>query len=605
MKSKSFRDNGEFIALSWYGPFKEHPKKCAESLLEIGVTGTALMEEGDTPRGEHLAALGLKAAPILDNHTGLFFVRDYLKEAAEKFLVNRNDQSNFIRKPCVNNPADKKKAFDLILKRGAAYKADSLYWLSLCNEPSVARCTAAFDFCFCDYCKEAYKKWQIDKYGKIYFAPVTTDQARKRFLQSSDSDLSDWFSFRQFTSESFSSAMNEAAALMKGNFPEVKIALTGLWPPGLFGGNDWESFGKNFDVLESYDECGEIELVRSFYGETTDFVCSFPASCTEEDDKKFWEYSMWHFFIHGCRAVIIDKLKHLTETKGDGSVTPAGRELAGWVMPMKNIYAPLLAGYKRLDDEILILHSFESMSRAWIENVLPDGEEWAARPSVSIHEKDAYLNREVSWYRLVEDSGRQFKVVSEKIGLDDLSGKGRVLILPFAVALSDNTINWIRGFLSSGGTVIHDSPIALYDENLTKRVKIDFEGNIHYLSNGVMEYSRERLRTNEVLPLLKDVRRILDSVLPAPDVTVISDKNERIEITQFVKGAERIAVIHRNDIRRMFVVDGVKTDYSTRQINLKFSDKYSVSEIGEKKEGLDAVKPLFYRLVKKDQLLVS
>ena len=86
---------GGMAAVTWWGPFREHPAACGPRLRELGVTGTAVMEGTPDPAGSHLAALGLKVAPFLEG--GLVClaapVQDYARQrlhATERLPVLRD-----------------------------------------------------------------------------------------------------------------------------------------------------------------------------------------------------------------------------------------------------------------------------------------------------------------------------------------------------------------------------------------------------------------------------------------------------------------------------------------------------------------------------------
>ena len=71
------------------------------------------------------------------------------------------------------------------------------------------------------------------------------------------------------------------------------------------------------------------------------------------------------------------------------------------------------------------------------------------------------------WVRTIKDIGLQFDFVSsEQVEQGSLnSGKYKVLILPFSVALSPLEISSIESFVESGGVVIADAAPGLMDQH--------------------------------------------------------------------------------------------------------------------------------------------
>jgi len=578
---ESLRRSGEFLAVTWFGPFREHPPESGPRLRELGITGSAVMEAGEEPAGAHLPGMGLGIVPFLEPQPGVFWVKGLADEIVPAFRSDRENPERRRRLPCFNDPEVRKAVVERSVRKASAYAREDILWLSLTNEGTITKCNIPFDFCSCEHCAAGFRSWLRKKYGSLddlnrswgtrlsswdQVTGATTDQAKSAYLRDRNANLCSWFDFRRFMDESFGDCLLEVRDELRRSFPGVPLGLNGTWPPGVFGGQDWERFAGEYDLLESYDEAGEVELVRSLCGQACDLVATFPAGV----DPEFWEHSMWMFFIHGFRGMTIDKFRRVLDAEKGFAPTGAGEHVARWLRPMKQVLSPLLAGFERVDDPVLVLHSHASLARAWVEKVFEEEEDWAGRSFGWPRTHDTYLEAERSWYRLIEDAGRQFRVVSARVELDNLPGKGRVLVLPRAAALSDGEIAWISDFLRSGGLVVHDSPIGRFDadlrpakheERLPEQARSLAEpgkpvpvgaGRLVRMAAPVGEYARERLEARERLPALRELAAFLDEVLPRPEAWVESARNERVELTAFRKGNERILAVHRNDVRIMF-----------------------------------------------------
>lgn len=572
---------GQMASVMWAGPARDHPVECGPRLKALGICGTAVMEGTPQPAGSHLPAMGLKVAPFLDPHPGLFFARDSYKQQLAAFLADRGNPAHRRRLPCVNDPAARREAIDRCLRHASAYADKDLVWLSLANEGSPAMVNVAFDFCSCEHCAAAFSDWLERKYGSVedlslswgrplanWAAAVapTTDEAREAYRRDADCNLAAWFDYRRFSDDSFHEALGELRRELRSRFAGVPLALSGVWPPGVFGAQDWERIALEYDVLESYDECGEFELARSFCEGRADLASTYPLGA----DPAFWDHSMWMFFIHGLRAFIVDKFRQVLDPSQGFVPTENGRRMGDVLNAMRDRLSPMLAGMERRDDAILVLHSQASQARAWVERNFGGDGDWAGHPEGWVHDNETYLDAERSWYRLIEDAGRQFRVVSARVGLDALPGRGRVLALPCAVALSDRELAWIRGFLESGGVVLHDGPVGRFDGDLRLRPSnqalreqagslacrgvavVAGLGRLLCLANSVRDYARVRLHGDEKLPVLVEAAALFDAALPAPAARIESTRNERVEITTFAKHGEIMLAVHRNDVRVMF-----------------------------------------------------
>jgi hypothetical protein len=592
------------------------------------------MEGTPEPAGSHLAAMDLKVAPFLDPHPGLFFARDPFKQALASFLADRQNPAFRQRVPCINDPAARQAAVERCLRHASAYAPASIQWLSVANEHSPTSCNSAFDFCSCEHCARAFAAWLQRKYGTLealgrsWGFPVrswqaavapTTDQAREAYRRDRDANLAAWFDFRRFSDDSFLDALGEVRHALRQRYPDAPLKLSGLWPPGTFGAQDWERVCGEYDILESYDECGEFELARSFCEGRCDLASTYPI----QEDRTYWDHSMWMFFIHGLRVFLIENFRRTLDPTKEFRLTEAGRRMAEFLRVTQDRLSPMLASMARCDDPILVLHSSAAQARAWVERMFNSTDEWAGQPEGWVHDNETYLDAERSWYRVIEDAGRQFRVISARVGLDAQPGRGRVLILPLPTALSDAEIEWTVRFLRTGGLVIHESPIGRFDGDLRLRAAgkgiheqaaslarpgepiAVGEGRLVCLATPVQDYARQRLHTRERLPALRDVAALFDAALPAAIARIESIANERVEITVFGQAGARVLAIHRNDVRIMFDPRGDRPSPVPVELILRLAEPACIQDILSGREWplcdhisftLDPVRPTFLRL---------
>ena len=576
MKPTLYSAEGRFEAATWYGPFRNHPASCARALPKLGIAGSLVLEEDAGQGGAHLPELGLRVAPILDPHPGLFFVRPHLAKVLPRFLENRQNPAHRVRVPCWNHSEERTAYLDAIAARASGYKPENLLWISVANEGSSTKQNAAFDFCACTFCIEAFRRWLSRRYGSLPMLnqawhtshttwetvlPVATDVLKEDL----DTWFSAWFDTRQFTDEGYHDALSEACAKLRAIRPGLPLSLNGLWPPGPFGSQNWDRIGELFDLVECNNECGDIELARSLVEGKADIAFTF--AIEKEPGHGASEHAFWMFFIHGARAVIIEKFRRLFNLDTDQALTSGANALAALLETARDTLAPALAGATREDDPVLVLHSPRSQARAWAEKALAGDEDWVCRPPEWQHNEEPYLAAQESWYRLIEDAGRQFKVVSHRTGLDSRPGTGRLLVVPLPAALSDAEKTWIQQFSGSGGAVV-----------CCRELK-GIKGPELKLDPAVENYRQTRLGSARPVPELAKFRAFADTVLPPPFARIESDRNERVEITVFRKDATRILALHRNDICRNFTAS-IEPDIPERvSLTIAFNEPVLVENL--------------------------
>jgi len=614
-----WKREGWLFATTFWGPKVDDSPECGALLREIGVIGTNVTENEEEGMGRHLPAMGMKVAPFLEGQPGVFFLseEDYFGRALEAFRADRDDPKHRERVPCFNDSAVRDALRRRIGRRARSYDPGDILYFSITNEGGVTHITSPFDFCSCRHCAEAFRDrlkarygtlsalneaWETDHAAWSEIEGMTTDQAKARFRGDPDGSLAGWVDFRNFMTWSFQEVLAELRDLVRHLAPGVPVALTGLWPPCVFGGQDWERIAGEYDLLECNDELGEIELVRSLCDERTDLMSTYVA----RGDQDRWEYEAWYCFIHGYRSFLIDPYSRLIDRE-KLEVTEVGRRAASWIRPMRETLAPLMADLRRVDDPIWLLHSRASLMRVWVETELTRDEDWAGRPWVYPRTHERYLLNETAWYRVVEDAGRQLRVVSSRVGLPEPDGRARILILPLAVALSDAEVEWIDRFLESGGVVMHDSEIGRFDEMLRpKAAPPDWSGcgpgRLMRLPGPLQDYLKRRLNETESLPECEFFRALADEVLGPPWVRVESAAGGRFEVTTFAGGDERIVAVQRND--RGVSMQQPADDVHRRpvEVTVRFDRPVHVSDVLTEEDlgttdavlcALDPIRPIF------------
>jgi glycosyl hydrolase family 42 (putative beta-galactosidase) len=554
-----WRTGGEYHPTTFWGPNPDDAPESGPMLRGIGIDGSNVTEREPDALGRHLPDFGLKAAPFLEGQPGVFFFGNrHDNEVVPAFRADRANPDRRRREPCFNNPDVQREMMARVERRVRGYDPDGVLYFSITNEGTVTHCCSPFDYCSCPHCADGFRTWLHDEYGDLdavnaawgsdysdlaQIEGMTTDRAKELFRADPDTSLAEWAAFRRFMDWSFHQALLALRDRVRTLAPGVPVALTGVWPPGAFGAQDWECIAGQYDLIECYDEVGEMELARSLCGDRTDLMGTIPGRA----EATHWDHTAWISFIHGYRSELIDGFSALFDRKA-GALTDAAHRMHQWIEPMKKLSAEL-AGLSRADDPIFVLHSHASLMRIWVEGELALDEDWSGREWSYPHDHETYLINAMGWYRLIEDAGRQFQVVSARAGLPQLDGAGQMLILPMAVALSDEEIAWVTAFLDGGGTVLYDAEVGRFDEELRPRPgRLAEHERLVRFEHDLTGYARRRCETFEPLLQQGAFAAIVDEALPPAWVQLDAVDPGRFELTTF-GGDKRVLAVQRHDAR--------------------------------------------------------
>jgi hypothetical protein len=612
-----WRTGGQFHPTIFWGPNPQDDPRCGPMLREIGISGTNITEQQAEGMGRHLPAFGLKAAPFLEGQPGVFFLgQRHDEQVVPAFRADRADPRRRVREPCFNDPAVRRALFERVERRVRSYDPADVLYFSVTNEGTITHCCSPFDYCSCRHCAAGFRRWLRREYGDLdavnaawgtryadwdQIAGMTTDRAKQVFAADPDGSLAEWFAFRRFMDAGFHEVLFALRDRIRRLAPGVPVALTGVWPPGAFGGQDWERIAGQYDLLECYDELGEMELARSLCGDRTDLMGTYPGKAARH---AHWDHAAWFSFIHGYRSQLIDPFSALIDRK-TLALTERAPRIGEWIGAMKTL-AVELAPLRRADDPIFILHSHASLVRKWVETELSLDEDWAGREWAYPRGHETYLMNANGWYRLIEDAGRQFTVLSARAGLPAVGGAGGLLILPMAVALGDGEIDWIGRFLEAGGTVLCDSPVGRFDEQLRPRPeRLPPHPRLLRFEHDMTTYERTRCERLDPLPPLLELRPIVERVLPPAWVRLESADGGHFELTTFAGGGRRVLAVQRNDAR---IATGQPLPGLVRgpaQVTLHFAEAARVVDllsgqdhgvVGRLSLTVDPIRPTFLRV---------
>ena len=449
------------------------------SLKGLGLTGTNVA--GTAPSDAH----GAHSIPFYVDHAAgkgpLFLAEDAWQGSLRRFIDDR-DPTALIRPRCLSDPgvleAAEKRMAEVVA--GAAPHHPFAY--SLDDEISLTRRNCPFDFCRGPLTLVEFRRFLARKYGTANklsrtwgrrvsdFAtaiPDDTNSVRRRELVKDPMlwNFASWSDHREFMDELFTGVVGRLATRLRRLDPGVPVGFSGGEAPSPFSGINWFRILREVDFVEPYDIGGSRELVRSFASpETTVLRTLF----RPKGDFRSSLHELWDYRLRGDDGVILWCANDYFPHDDPARPSPWARALAP---TLKAVASPNVEGFSRAPaprPEIAILESPASNRLHWMLDSRFDGRRWLNRSSSWEHEHSSQNRVRETWQKLLEDLHFDYRhLAPQQLNRRDLEGF-KVLILPRAIALSDDAIEAIRAF-GRRNTVIADCQLGLFDGDLRVR----------------------------------------------------------------------------------------------------------------------------------------
>jgi len=484
-------------------------------------------------------ALRTARAPFfVENVSRHLFSRYHVEPGLwDKTLARMQDGANRtrnFREPSFCSPQFADALAKEIQAHGEAYAKDPPMFYSLAAEPSTTRLAAAADFDFSPAALEEFQRWlERDIYGTVVavntswgtnfkswaeVTPMTTEEARAR-MADGVMNFAPWVDFRDFQDYWFSKTLRDGAGFLRRFDPNARAGITGAMGAFAFGGWDWSRLSQSLDVAEAYDIGHARELWRDLApGKPALAVLPLMETTDGPPVASDAVRTLWRFALEGGpRAALLwddsgEGITRRTLLEIDGRPSDLAQTLAPHLKALDGTAGALLARSIRKTDGVAILYSPASIRVNWLlEAQRLHGAEWqkawGADTSGERRESPQLRLRE-SWIKLLEDLGVGWRFVSSK----DLEQKIltrpdsgiRTLILPRAVALSDDEAAAIREFAANGGRVIADATCGRFNQHGHLREKPALDELLQ------VDTSREPFAPEPINPL-EEIR------LPAPE----------------------------------------------------------------------------------------
>lgn len=422
---------------------------------------------------------------------GLLELRDEEWKPLQQAYERTRDPAVLVRPACFAEPGLVASRAQAAAAEAARVRSDALLFVALADEASATRNDAPLDTCSCEHCARAFRVFAQKRHGTIDalnqalgtqyasfddVVALSTDQVRRRELGDGNlpANLQPFGLRQEFVDDQFCQAVHTIAARVQAAVPGVPVGLTGLQVPAAFGGNDHVRLLPPLTLAEPYAIGGAPELARSLLPPGAHRYATLfpPAAGTPEAAVPIGPLvhaQIAAMAFTGLAGVVV--WNDGTVAADDGAATPFGRAVGKAVQELQPVL-DACAGASPDRSHVWILESQASVRVWWMLDSAGDGMTWIRRLASYERTHSTSQSARLGWIRLLQDLGLQPRFVGER-ELPELllQQRPRCLVLPASIALGDRTTQAIAAFVKSGGTLLADHTVGLYDDALALRGK--------------------------------------------------------------------------------------------------------------------------------------
>lgn len=413
---------------------------------------------------------------------GLLELRDPEWNAVRDAYERARDPTVLLRPGCLSDPATLTAAAAATRARVAETLDHRPLFVALGDEISVTRRGNPLDLCWSAACLAAFREHLQGRHGDLgalnrawgtsyrtweAVLPLSTDQIRRRELvgESLPRNLRPWAEHREFMDGRLAAAVATMASAVRSLEPNLPVGLTGMQPPGAFGGHDYARLLPGLSLVEAYDLGGAPALARSLV--PTAYRLATLQAPPADAPTRLVAARLADWIARGTNAVVVWNADAVFAA--DGAPTSFGRQVLDALGELAGV-AEVCAGSRVEEDPIWIVESQASVRAWWMLDSAQDGATWIRRLSSYESAHSTSQAARAGWVALLRDLGLQPRFVADDILPQRLLRENpRCLVLGAAIALSDRSVQAIGAWVRAGGTLLMDHTPALYDEHLTLR----------------------------------------------------------------------------------------------------------------------------------------
>jgi hypothetical protein len=390
------------------------------------------------------------------------------REVKRRYEADPLDPAAFIREPSLADRRWRNLVGDRLRRIVRERDRDRPLFYNLADEPGIGDLSIAWDFDYSPASLGGLRRWLQRRYGSLAalnrqwdsrfgdwsaVAPMSTREA----LARQDQNYSAWMDFKEWMDEAFAEALKAGTDAAHAASPRALTAIEGGQIPG-WGGYDYARLAHAVDVMELYDDGGNLEIARALNPDLVLLTTSAEGGAREA-------HRAWRELLRGTRGIILWDAKDEL-VAADGTPGERARDAAQTFQEIRGGLGALLINSVRETDPIAILYSPASFRLQWLLDWRDRGDAWARRDIESAYEDASEVRASMMAYaRTLERSGLHPRFLSS----DDLAkgaltrGKYRALILPHVLSLAPRASAAVRRFAAQGGLVIADVPPGAFD----------------------------------------------------------------------------------------------------------------------------------------------
>ncbi|KPL17981.1 MAG: hypothetical protein AMJ92_10100 [candidate division Zixibacteria bacterium SM23_81] len=462
-----------WVLMPWrYRWGKEYDGQLAQRLKEAGFNGA--MCDHSPQKAE------------IHEQAGLLWYLDHAAGKGDLYLYPENTTQEALRAPnrpvCLADPqvwARLRGRLDESLDDAREYNTRIAYALD--DEVSWSSFTSPCKWDNSPATMADFHRWLTERYGHREAVMAQWGSSGEQFWErmATPDDFQDLYNrpWPQWNLSPWADALSYMDSQFNnliGDLVTHANAVDGLTPTGIvggqcpspYGGYDYAKLMRKVQFLEAYDLGCSAEIARSLNpGNAIPLVKT--GFGDPLDPHSIWFY--WYYLAHGDRGLI---------SWADGWFRDEGvpeervLRLGGEIQKLSRSSEKIFSA-KWLHDGVAIYYSHPSIQVSWFIDCETHGKTWINRSSSMNNVLASTVGTFWAWVKLLEDAGVQYNFYSYA----DLLEKGldpheyKVLILPRALALSDQEAEEMVKYVAAGGHLIADHSPGWFDQHLTGRAR--------------------------------------------------------------------------------------------------------------------------------------
>ena len=464
------------------------PRNAAQwqTLRGLGVTAAAVVADRDgtgTPLEQQTAVLRDSGVRWYIENIATDFYASYHRytpgravnwrfvAAQQHYRAAPDDPAAWFREPSLLDKTWRARIRDRLIATVRQQAPFHPLYYSLGDETGIADLAAFSDFDLSPRSVAGFRTWLRGQYGSLAalnaewgttysdwsaIQPETT----RRAMQRSDDNFAQWNDFKAWMDIEFANALRFGTDAVHRADQQALSAIEGVQLPG-WGGYDYARIAHAVDVMEIYPGDENLALIRAINPAVIPLITGFAASPGDIHD-------IWRAVLLGSRGLILwDEDNGIV--RPDASPGPRAAAYAALCAALRGPLVHRLINAEPLHDRVAILYSPASFRLTWLLDHRHDGDAWMDRTAENEWQDNAWRAALRSYAEALARIGlRPTFITDDQLAHGPLAAS--VLILPHSIALSDQQLLTMAGFVAKGGQVIADVPPGAFDGHGRRRI---------------------------------------------------------------------------------------------------------------------------------------